>query len=221
VLGIKAVSTAALPFSPLFALLRNLLLLRALLLDRLASRPLRNFLVVLGLLLLCDMLLSVGPLLFFGMLRIGRFLLLLGMWLSDLLLLLLLGVLLSGRLLLLLNVRLLLLLGMLLSVLLLLLLLSMLLSGRFLLMLLSMLLSVRFLLLLLGVLLRGRFLLLLLGVLLSVRLLLLLLGTWLGGRFLLLLLAFLLGRLSLFFRLFLLVVFLFLVCVCESGGSEK
>jgi hypothetical protein len=70
------------------------------------------------------------------------------------------------------------------------------------------LLPVLILLLLLGVLLRSRFLLLLLGVLLR-------------GRSMMLLLAPLLRGLGLIIRLFLLVAFLFLLCVPESGGSEK
>jgi hypothetical protein len=57
--------------------------------------------------------------------------------------------------------------------------------------------------------------------LLLVLILLLLLGVLLRGRPLLLLLAPLLRGLGLFIRLFLLVAFLFLLCVPESGGSEK
>jgi hypothetical protein len=75
-------------------------------------------------------------------------------------------------------------------------------------------------LLLLGVLLCVLVLLLLLGLLL-VLILRLLLGMLLRGRSLLLLLAPLLRGLGLFIRLLLLIAFLILLCVPESGGSEK
>ena len=174
VLGIKAVGTALLPFASLFALLGDLLLLRALLLNRLMELPLRNLLVVRALLLLFGVLLVV----------------LVSLLLLDLLPVLVLR----------------LLLGTLLVVLVSLLLLH-LLPVLILRLLLSMLLVVLVSLLLLG--------------LLPALVLGLLLRALLRGRFLLLLLASLLRGLGLFFRPVLLFLFLFLLCVPESGGSKK
>jgi hypothetical protein len=165
VLGLKAVGATLLPTAPLFALLSNLLLLRALLLDRWIGRSLRSLLVISDRLLLLNTLLSVPVSLLLGALLVVLVFLLL----LDLLLVLVL------------------------------------------------------LLLLLGALLAVLVFLLLLGVLLSVVILLLLLGVPLGGRFLWLLLAPLLRGLGLFFRLilFIFIAFLLLLCVSESGGSEK
>jgi hypothetical protein len=178
VLGLKAVGATLLPTAPLFALLSNLLLLRALLLDRWIGRSLRSLLVISDRLLLLNTLLSVPVSLLLGALLVVLVFLLL----LDLLLVLVLLLLLFGALL-----------------------------------------VVLVFLLLLDLLLVLVLLLLLLGVLLSVVILLLLLGVPLGGRFLWLLLAPLLRGLGLFFRLllFIFIAFLLLLCVSESGGSEK
>jgi len=146
VLGIEAVSAALLPVTSLFALLRSLLLLRALLLDRLIVRSLLRLLVGVVLPGQCDVLLSgclrlslLGTLLssrfLLHVLPAGRFLLLLRRVVLDVSIWLLLNVLLRSRFLLLL--------------------LSALLSGRFLLVLLRVLLSGWPLLLLLALLFRG------------------------------------------------------------------
>jgi hypothetical protein len=196
-LGIKAAGAALLPFASLFALLRDFLLMSALLLNRLIGLPLRNLLVVLVLLLLFGVLLVVlVSLLLLDLLPVLVLRFLLGMLLGVLVSLLLLGLLPALILRLLLGLLLVVLVSMLLGLL-------------------------PVLLLLLSVLLIGRLLFLPLGMLLRGWLLLLLLGALLSSRFLLLLLASLLRGLGLFFRPVLLFLFLFLLCVPESGGSTK
>lgn len=197
-LGIKTVGATLLPFASLCALLGNLLLLRALLLDGLAGLLTGNLLLIILLRLLCT-LLTVGVLL----LLLG---VLLRVWLR-----LLLRVLLRGRLLrLLLRMSLRVWLRLLLRVLL---------RGWLLRLLLRVLLRDR-LLLLLRVLLRRRLFLLLLGALLRRGFFLWLLRMLLRGRPLLLL-AFLLRRLCLPVGFFLPIAFLLLLCVPEHGGSKK
>jgi len=197
VLGVEAVGAALLPFASLFTLLRDFLLMSALLLNRLIGLPLRNLLVVLALLLLFGVLLvGLVSLLLLGLLPALILRLLLGMLLVVLVSLLLLD---------------------LLPALILRWLLGLLLVG-----LVSMLLGLLpVLVLLLSVLLIGRLLFLLLGMLLRGWLLLLSLGALLRSRCPLLLLASLLRGLGLFFRPVLLFLFLFLLCVPESGSSKK